>query len=105
MRETVRNACFLQQSFFDLADVSATLEQVEHVCQRVVISVQDHGTGIKASELKRIFEPFYRSPQVAAAQIPGTGLWLPSAKHLAEAMVAASRLLVKWEWAMYSHCS
>jgi signal transduction histidine kinase len=36
--------------------------------------------------LKHIFEPFYRTPEAAAAQIHGTGLGLSLAKHLAEAM-------------------
>ena len=50
------------------------------------MSVKDHGIGIAGSELKRIFEPFYRSPQAIAAQIHGTGLGLSLAKHLAEAV-------------------
>jgi signal transduction histidine kinase len=50
------------------------------------ISVEDHGIGIGAEELQRIFEPFYRSPVVMAAQIHGTGLGLPLAKGIAEAM-------------------
>ncbi|HEY3627777.1 MAG TPA: HAMP domain-containing sensor histidine kinase, partial [Terracidiphilus sp.] len=54
--------------------------------QEVAISVQDHGLGIPGSELKHIFEPFYRTPEAAAAQIHGTGLGLSLAKHLAEAM-------------------
>jgi signal transduction histidine kinase len=52
----------------------------------VLISVQDRGIGISNSELAHIFEPFYRSPQVSAAQIHGTGLGLPLAKRIAEAM-------------------
>jgi signal transduction histidine kinase len=52
----------------------------------VWISVEDHGIGIDNSELKQIFEPFYRSPVVTAAQIHGTGLGLPLAKSIAEAM-------------------
>jgi signal transduction histidine kinase len=36
--------------------------------------------------LLRIFEPFYRSPSVTAAQIRGTGLGLPLARSIAEAM-------------------
>lgn len=52
----------------------------------VWISVEDHGIGIDSSELKQIFEPFYRSPVVTAAQIHGTGLGLPLAKSIAEAM-------------------
>ena len=46
----------------------------------------DHGIGIDTSDLPHIFDPFYRSPAVAAAQIHGTGLGLPLAKNIAEAM-------------------
>lgn len=52
----------------------------------VRISVEDHGIGIDSTELQQIFEPFYRSPVVTAAQIHGTGLGLPLAKSIAEAM-------------------
>jgi signal transduction histidine kinase len=54
--------------------------------EEVQISVEDHGIGIDAAELPRIFEPFYRSPAVTRAQIHGTGLGLPLAKSIAEAM-------------------
>ncbi|PYX36104.1 MAG: hypothetical protein DMG81_16730, partial [Acidobacteria bacterium] len=54
--------------------------------EEVRISVEDHGIGIDASEIQHIFEPFYRSPVVTAAQIHGTGLGLPLAKGIAEAM-------------------
>lgn len=50
----------------------------------VLINVQDRGIGIQASELPRIFDPFYRSPNVVAAQIRGTGLGLSIAKRSAE---------------------
>jgi len=50
------------------------------------ISVQDRGTGIERSELHQIFEPFYRARAAVAGQIHGTGLGLPIAKSLAEAM-------------------
>src|SRR5215472_12126956 len=50
------------------------------------ISVEDHGIGIDSTDLPHIFEPFYRSPMVAAAQIHGTGLGLPLARSIAEAM-------------------
>ena len=52
----------------------------------VRIAVEDHGIGIDTSDLPHIFDPFYRSPAVAAAQIHGTGLGLPLAKNIAEAM-------------------
>jgi signal transduction histidine kinase len=50
------------------------------------IDVSDHGMGIEATDLPHIFEPFYRSPSVTAAQIYGTGLGLSLAKSIAEAM-------------------
>jgi signal transduction histidine kinase len=54
--------------------------------REIQISVQDRGIGIDKSEIPHIFEPFYRSPAVSAAQIHGTGLGLPLAKSIAEAM-------------------
>jgi len=54
--------------------------------REIRISVQDRGRGIDRSELPHIFEAFYRSPAVVAGQIHGTGLGLPIAKSLAEAM-------------------
>jgi two-component system sensor histidine kinase SenX3 len=52
----------------------------------IQIAVEDQGIGMSAEDIEHIFEPFYRSPQVAAAQIRGTGLGLPLARSLAEAM-------------------
>ena len=54
--------------------------------KEVQISVSDRGIGIAPEELRHIFEPFYRSPTVTAAQIHGTGLGLPLARSIAEAM-------------------
>jgi len=54
--------------------------------KEVQISVSDRGIGIAPEELRHIFEPFYRSPSVTAAQIHGTGLGLPLAKSIMEAM-------------------
>jgi len=36
--------------------------------------------------LKHIFEPFYRSPSVAGSNVHGTGLGLPLARTVIEAM-------------------
>lgn len=66
--------------------ISATLHEIRDHGKEIWFSVEDHGIGISSSELKHIFEPFYRSPEVTAAQIHGTGLGLSLAKHLAEAM-------------------
>jgi signal transduction histidine kinase len=54
--------------------------------KEVQISVSDRGIGIAPEEMRHIFEPFYRSPSVTAAQIHGTGLGLPLAKSIVEAM-------------------
>ena len=68
--------------------------------REVRISVQDRGKGIDRSELPRIFEPFYRSPAAVAGQVHGTGLGLPIAKSIAEAM--GGRLSVKSEFGVGS---
>ena len=44
--------------------------------KHVTLSVRDHGIGIPASELKRIFKRFYRVPNRALSKIKGTGLGL-----------------------------
>jgi signal transduction histidine kinase len=69
-----------------LIRISATREWDPSGRQNVAISVEDHGIGIKKTELEHIFEPFYRCPGVIARQIRGTGLGLCLAKHLAESM-------------------
>jgi signal transduction histidine kinase len=50
------------------------------------VHVRDQGIGISPSELRHIFEAFYRSPRVISAQIHGTGLGLALAKAIVEAM-------------------
>ncbi len=50
------------------------------------VSIADRGMGIDSSEIPFIFDPFYRSPRVQAAQIHGTGLGLSLAKRIAESM-------------------
>ncbi len=52
--------------------------------QELVVRIADHGEGIPASELERIFEPFYRSPG-AAPDVGGAGLGLSIARRLANA--------------------
>jgi two-component system sensor histidine kinase KdpD len=50
---------------------------------RIVISVADHGPGIPAAELDRIFEPFYRGSGTTDG--PGSGLGLAIARGFVEA--------------------
>jgi len=54
--------------------------------EEVQITLRDLGIGIKESELRHIFKPFYRSPAVIAANIHGSGLGLSLAKQLIDAM-------------------
>jgi signal transduction histidine kinase len=66
--------------------LSVTCQETQKHGKEITFSVQDHGEGISSSELPHIFEPFYRSPSVTAAQIHGTGLGLPLAKSIVESM-------------------
>ncbi len=51
----------------------------------VKISVEDRGIGISKSDLRQIFEPFFRSKAVVDAQIHGNGLGLSLVKQTVEA--------------------
>ena len=66
--------------------IQARLSEHGLTGKEIQVSVSDHGIGIASEEIRHIFEPFYRSPSVTAAQIHGTGLGLPLAKSIVEAM-------------------
>jgi len=66
--------------------VSVSVHAAKQGAKEVQISVRDNGSGIDRSDLRHIFEPFYRSPKVVQAQIHGTGLGLTVAARVAEAM-------------------
>ena len=51
----------------------------------VDVSVTDRGIGIAAADQAKIFDPFYRAPDVVAAQIQGAGLGLSLVKRIVEA--------------------
>ena len=56
-------------------------------------SVSDRGIGIAPADQAKIFDPFYRAPDVVAAQIQGAGLGLSLVKRIVEAH--AGRILLK----------
>ena len=57
------------------------------------VSVSDRGLGIAVADQARIFDPFYRAPDVVAAQIQGAGLGLSLVKRIVEAH--AGRITLK----------
>jgi signal transduction histidine kinase len=51
----------------------------------VQVTIADRGRGIAAAEQSRIFEPFYRTPDVIAARIHGAGLGLSLVRRIVQA--------------------
>ena len=75
--------------------ISAAARKNSGRIEEVELTVEDKGIGIGKDEIKHIFEPFYRSPVVSESGIHGTGLGLPLARTIVEAM--GGRLTAKSE--------
>jgi signal transduction histidine kinase len=70
---------------FTASGGTVTFEANEEGDGRLALTVADTGTGIPASELAHIFEPFrYRSNALVSRAKEGTGLGLSICKRLAE---------------------
>ncbi len=63
--------------------------------REVQISIADRGVGIASAEQSRIFEPFYRAPEVIAARVQGAGLGLSLVERIVHAH--GGRITVKSE--------
>ncbi len=66
----------------DHVDVRVRLDTPDE--DRIVLSVQDHGVGIPADDLKSIFKRFYRVSHRSLAHVKGTGLGLFIVKAIAQ---------------------
>jgi signal transduction histidine kinase len=51
----------------------------------IAVTIADRGIGIDAAHHARIFEPFYRTPDVVAAQVQGAGLGLSLVQRIVTA--------------------
>ncbi|MDQ6709686.1 MAG: ATP-binding protein [Candidatus Dormibacteraeota bacterium] len=66
------------------SDTAAVSSQIDVTADEVLVTVVDHGHGIPAGDLPRIFDPFYRSQ--SAGSVTGMGLGLTIVRGLMRAM-------------------
>lgn len=66
-------------------NVNVVIRYYENIDESITISVKDNGFGIPKSELKYVFDKFFRSQSVIKKNIPGMGLGLAYVKLLVQA--------------------
>jgi two-component system, OmpR family, phosphate regulon sensor histidine kinase PhoR len=85
------NAALLEQAVVNLLDNAVKYSNAEAVVEvqaacdgeELVIRVKDHGCGIEAQHLPRLFERFYRVDKARSRELGGTGLGLAIVRHIA----------------------
>ena len=83
-RQLVSALSNLVDNAIKYSDRGGAIEVVGEVTDgAVVLSVVDHGIGIPARDLDRVFERFYRVDQARSRQTGGTGLGLAIVRHVA----------------------
>ncbi len=91
LRATISSA-LLEQAIVNLLDNAIKFSPPRQAVQvratrdngEVVITVEDHGHGIEAEHLPRLFERFYRTDKARSRAVGGTGLGLSIVKHVAQ---------------------
>jgi two-component system, OmpR family, phosphate regulon sensor histidine kinase PhoR len=87
------NPPLLEQAIVNLIDNAIKYsERASHVviearfaADELMIDVRDHGCGIGAEHLPRLFERFYRVDRARSRKLGGTGLGLAIVKHIVQA--------------------
>lgn len=87
------NAALVEQALVNLIDNAVKYSEAEAVVEitaardgdSAVLQVRDHGAGIDAEHLPRLFERFYRVDKARSRNLGGTGLGLAIVKHIVQA--------------------
>lgn len=74
VRNVVHNAC-------KYSNDKTAIVKLQHAQGKIKILVRDNGPGISETDLKNIFQPFYRSEDTNF-MVHGSGLGLPLAEHI-----------------------
>lgn len=90
--EVKMNPALIEQAVFNLVDNAIKYSKAEGTVtvsakqsdKEVIISVQDHGSGIGNEHLSRLFERFYVVDKGRSRKLGGTGLGLAIVKHIAQ---------------------